>query len=319
MHRPGQLDVGQARSSSSKISRISSRARFAPRQKCSPMPKARCSLGVRPTSKRSASRKDLLVAVRRRVEDDDLVALADLLAAELGVARRGAAEVHDRRHPAQHLLDRGRQQRQVGEQARALLGVLDQRQHAAGDQVARGLVAGHGEQQEERVELHLGEPLAVDLAAHEHADQVVARMVARARGELVGVHAHLRGRAHPLLRSAVPRNSGSSKPIRRLLHSKTLWRSSSGTPSSSAMTCSGSSAATSVTKSHSPRAAMRVDDVPRHLADVRLEPRHDARREALADQPAVLAVRRRIHVEHDHPRLARAARRSTSKMLVPPR
>ena len=35
----------------------------------------------------------------------------------------------------------------------------------------------------------------------------------------------------------------------RLLHSKILWRSSRGTPMSSAITSSGSSAATSTTKS----------------------------------------------------------------------
>ncbi len=45
--------------------------------------------------------------------------------------------------------------------------------------------------------------------------------------------------------------SGSLLPIMRLLHSKSLCRSSYGTPSISAITCSGSSAATSVTKSQS--------------------------------------------------------------------
>src|SRR5262249_18062598 len=50
---PASDRSGRRRSSSSKITRISSRARLAPRQKCSPAPKARCSLGVRATSKRS--------------------------------------------------------------------------------------------------------------------------------------------------------------------------------------------------------------------------------------------------------------------------
>ena len=57
--------------------------------------------------------------------------------------------------------------------------------------------------------------------------------------------------------SAVLPNSGSSKPISRLLHSKTLWRSSSGTPTSSAMTMSGNSAATSRTKSQWPSGVTR--------------------------------------------------------------
>ena len=47
-------------------------------------------------------------------------------------------------------------------------------------------------------------------------------------------------------------NSGSSAPIMRFDHSKSLWRSSCGTPISSAMACSGSSAAMSETKSHDP-------------------------------------------------------------------
>ncbi len=53
--------------------------------------------------------------------------------------------------------------------------------------------------------------------------------------------------------SAVTAYSGSSEPIIRFDHSKTRWRSSWGTPIISAITWSGSSAATAVTKSHSPR------------------------------------------------------------------
>ena len=48
-------------------------------------------------------------------------------------------------------------------QALPLVGVLEEREHAVRDRVARRLVAGDGEQHEEHVELELGEPLAVDL------------------------------------------------------------------------------------------------------------------------------------------------------------
>ena len=51
----------------------------------------------------------------------------------------------------------------VGEELRPLVGVLDEREHPARDQVARRLVARHREQQEEDVELEVGELLAVDL------------------------------------------------------------------------------------------------------------------------------------------------------------
>ncbi len=49
----------------------------------------------------------------------------------------------DRRHVAQQLLDRRAGQARVGPQPRQLLGVLEEGQHAAGDQVDRGLVPGH--------------------------------------------------------------------------------------------------------------------------------------------------------------------------------
>ena len=88
---------------------ISRRARLAPRQKCGPpAPKPTCSFGVRVTSKRYGSANCALVAVGRVVEHHDLVAGLDLLAADDGVARRGAAEVDHRRRPAHDLLDRGR-------------------------------------------------------------------------------------------------------------------------------------------------------------------------------------------------------------------
>src|SRR3954447_4594199 len=48
-----------------------------------------------------------LVAVRRRVPNHHLLALADRLAVQLGVARRRAAEVRERREHPQRLLDRG--------------------------------------------------------------------------------------------------------------------------------------------------------------------------------------------------------------------
>ena len=101
-------------------------------------------------------------------------------------------------------------------------------------------------QQEEEVEVHLGERVAVDLGVEQRGDDVVARVRAPLRGELVRVHEHLDLRVHDLL-VARRRYSGSSEPIIRLLHSNSLCRSSCGTPSISAMTWSGTSAATSTT------------------------------------------------------------------------
>ena len=57
------------------------------------------------------------VPVRRRIEQQQLLPGRKLLAAELGVGHHGARHVLDRADPAQHLLDRGRHERAVGEQA----------------------------------------------------------------------------------------------------------------------------------------------------------------------------------------------------------
>src|SRR4029450_5677283 len=52
-----------------------------------------------------------LVAVRRDVPEHELVARADRLPCQLGVARRRAPEVDHRYRPAHDLLHRGRRQR----------------------------------------------------------------------------------------------------------------------------------------------------------------------------------------------------------------
>src|SRR5581483_5747585 len=51
--------------------------------------------------------EDRFVAVRGPVPERHALVLADLAPAELHVAHRGPDEVHDGRHPAHHLLDRG--------------------------------------------------------------------------------------------------------------------------------------------------------------------------------------------------------------------
>ena len=94
------------------------------------------------------------------------------------------------------------------------------------------------------------ERVAVDLGVEQRGDDVVARLGAPFGRERVGVHEHLDLRV--LTSSSETMYSGSSLPIIRLLHSKSLCRSSCGTPSISAITWSGSSAATSTTKSHPP-------------------------------------------------------------------
>ena len=190
----------------SNSTRSSSRARLAPRQKWVPKPpNATWSFGVRSTSKRSGSGKRALVAVAGRVEQQHALALAQLLAVQLDVARERAVHVLDRRHPAQHLLDGGRDQRGVLEQLPLLVRVLEQRAQAARHHVAGRLVAADQDQQALLEDLLLAESIAVELGVDEDAHQVVGRGARAAVGDhrlrIAQILVDDRGRARaPLLR-----------------------------------------------------------------------------------------------------------------------
>ena len=60
----------------------------------------------------------------------------------------------------------------------ALIRMAGQLHHPVADGVARGLVAGRGEQDEERSDLGVGQPLAVDLGLHQRRAQVFPRVAA---------------------------------------------------------------------------------------------------------------------------------------------
>ncbi len=79
----------------------------------------------------------------------------------------------------------------VGAQPGELVGIGQQRVHAVRGRVAGGLVAGDDEQQDEHVELGLGELVAVDLAVDELGDDVVAGLVGPLGPQLGRVHVEL--------------------------------------------------------------------------------------------------------------------------------
>ena len=93
--------------------------------------------------------EDLLVPIRRGVEQQQAIAFANLLPAERGVARRRAHEAPDRGAPAQHLLDGPRQLARVARQRLALVGPGGEREHAVREEVPRRLVPGHEQRQAE--------------------------------------------------------------------------------------------------------------------------------------------------------------------------
>ncbi len=199
---------------------ISERARLAPRQKCGPRPpNAMCSFGVRSMRNSSGAVEVALVAVGGDVPEDDRVALLDVLAPERGVLGRGPAEVHDRRAVPQHLLGRALHQREVALESLQLVGVPEQRVHAVGGQVPGRLVAGDREQQEEEVDLELGEHVALDLGLGQRGEDVLAgvRRVARrpARGCRRRARSSRSRRRPPPARTPGPRCRSSGSTSRR--------------------------------------------------------------------------------------------------------
>ena len=114
--------------------------------------------------------------------------------------------------------------------------------------------------------------------------------------------------------------SGSSLPIIRLLHSKSLCRSSCGTPSISAITWSGSSAATSTTKSDLAALDHLVEDAVGLLADAVFERADLAGSEPAVHELAVARVLGRVHREHEVAALLEVGSGSnSSSTTTPPR
>src|SRR6185312_3730502 len=132
-----------------------------------------------------------LVDVGRHVVDDHLVARPDRLPAQLQIAGGGAAERQHGRVQAQHLLDRRGQQRRVGPEPRVLVRVPQQQEHAAGQRAADGVVARDHEQEEEHLQLGVGQLLAVHLGLDQRRHDVVGGLVAFALGQLLRVAEHV--------------------------------------------------------------------------------------------------------------------------------
>ena len=160
-------------------------------------------VGIAPDVDRVGTVEGALVAVGRRVDHQHVVARGDRLTAHLGVLGRHPGERHHRSRVAQQLLDRDRQQLGVVAQCSELLGALEQRERAGGDEVAGRLRSRVLQQHEEHRELHLREPFAVDLGVEQHAHQVVARFVGPLGAHRVGVDEHRLRRLGPFVRRGV--------------------------------------------------------------------------------------------------------------------
>ena len=101
------------------------------------------------------------IEVGRAVEHHDALPFTHALAANLGIGHGRAPEVMQRTGPAQHFLNGRAQRLRVGPQPCQQLGLAQQFVHPAGNQSARGFVAGHGELHKQRCEFHFRQLVSV--------------------------------------------------------------------------------------------------------------------------------------------------------------
>ena len=126
-----------------------------------------------------------------REKQRELIPRGDVDAADLTVLGRDPCEVADRTGPAQNFLDGVREQIDIGAQLFPLGAVLAERQQAAADRVAGGLVAGLDEQLAIGEQLLLGERRAVDRSAQQVADKIFPRLRAPLLDEPLEIAAEL--------------------------------------------------------------------------------------------------------------------------------
>ena len=166
-----------------------------------------------------------------------------------------------------------------------------------GDRVARRLVASHRQQEEEQVEVHVGQVIAVDLGLEQLGDDVVLRRGPVLVGELLGVHEHLDLRGlHLLFADDVLRVFGAHHPVRPLEDLVAVLAGHAdqfGDDLEGQLGCD---------VDHEVDVALGdglVDDVAGEVADVLFEHADHARREPAVHQLAVPRVLGRVHHQHE--------------------
>ena len=146
-----------------------------------------CQMGVGATSdiELERMREDRLVAIRRRVQQDQPVPLRDGLGTNGRVARRGPEEVVQRGHPPDQFLDgAGHPIRLLPEQL-PLFGVIREDPQPVGDHRSGGLGAAGDEQAGLVQQATLGVPVTVvHPGVRPHRDQVVGRAGSAGRHDL---------------------------------------------------------------------------------------------------------------------------------------
>ena len=134
-------------------------------------------VGVAQDVERERIVEHVFVEVGRGVEHSDTLTLLDVDAADLEITLGSALEGVDRSTPADDLVSGG--VRALALVQLPLIGVVEEGVHAVRDGITGGLVAGHGQQDEEEPELGLVEVLALKVGVDQDADDVVGRGLAR--------------------------------------------------------------------------------------------------------------------------------------------
>ena len=114
-----------------------------------------------------------LVSVRRGIEQTEVLAGRDLLAVQLEILDGRPAELDHRRGPADDLLRRLRDEREIRPELRELSRVLDQSEHPAARGVAGRLVAGDDEKREVGEQLEGRDLAAPEIGVREDAHDVI--------------------------------------------------------------------------------------------------------------------------------------------------
>jgi hypothetical protein len=224
------------------------------------------------------------------------------VAAERRGPRHRAALGGRRRRPAQHLLDRGRQQARVGPERGQLVGLLEEGEHAARDRVASRLGTGGEEQREEGVQLEVGELRRVDVRerrVHDDRQHVVGRRRALRRDERGGVVEH----AHPAAAARLGEADVALAHVEARVEERAelvavLLRHAEQDADGLHRQLAGH------VEHEVERDAVlhRVEQRCRPPAQLHLEPLDGARREARGHQSTDAGVARVVHHRQDHPR-----------------
>ena len=175
-----------------------------------------------------------------------------------------------------------------------------------------GVVAGHGQQHQERRDLGVSQPVAVDLGLHERRHQVVARMLLAVLGELVGeLRQRPQGAAEHLDRLTVAEHLGvrcGDQRVRRLHDALAIGFGDTEHVGDRLQWQSLGDQLDEVTAT---RACRLGDDLLRVGANAVLDPGHLSRRERRRHEAPELGVARRVHREERLRRLEHLGRRVT--------